>query len=123
MNLRARRGEADESILERYQRIRKIVEEDEDYKKTLIGPDIISDAHPRFWELSTMFALQVSPTEWDHLSVRKRGELIAWHKLDSMTKFIERHVEEMDRRRKEQAKKNMTTGEKSGFLSRFSRNT
>lgn len=89
-------------LTHRYELIKaQFFDEDEAYRMSILGPDLLRGASPDYWELSTFFASPVqSYREWLSYSTEERGKLSAFHQLDNMRKIIEQHMLEMNRRMK-----------------------
>lgn len=106
MGLRTRRKDGfDEPIEERYERFINIIQNDEEYKESMIGADVLATASQRYFEVSIMLRLGIPPPEWQAMSLCDRAELITVHRLNNMVEVLERHISEQNRKMREIQKK------------------
>lgn len=89
----------------RYEQIMRFVGNEQSelarkYKADLLGPSLIAGAPTRYYELSAMHNLGISPNVWEAMSIEDRGEHVAYLRLSNMAAIIERN-ETLDQQRKE----------------------
>lgn len=112
MSLKVKRADgSQEPFLARYERFEKSIAEDDEYRESLLGADILASASPRYFEITVMRQMGYTITEWETLPLRVRAELIAGLKLSNMVEVLERHTLETRRKQREHGmtKNNMFT--------------
>lgn len=102
MSIQTKRSNGNHEPLEqRYSRFEKAIANDEEYKESLLGADVLASASPRYFEVSVILRLGMSPTEWKALSLSDRAELITTYKINNMIEVLERHTLETNRKQRE----------------------
>lgn len=91
----------DEPLETRYNRFERSIAENEEYKESMLGVEILASADPRYFEVSTMLKIGISPREWKALPLRERGELIAVYILNNKVEILERHTLESHRKQRD----------------------
>lgn len=112
MGLKTKKSDGNpEPIEARYARFEKVIENDDEYRESLLGADILASAHPRYFEISVMLRLGYTIAEWRALPLQERAEIITVHKLNNMVEVLERHTLETRRegRKHGMSKNNMFT--------------
>lgn len=84
-----------------------LIGNDDEYRESMIGADVLSSASPRYFEVSVMIDLGVTPAEWEAMSLCSRAELIVAKRLNNMVEILERHISEQNRKQREMQKKSV----------------
>jgi hypothetical protein len=78
-----------------------------DYKRKVMGEDLILEAHPKYWEINMLLEKNIPLPDWqnpDKYSVRTKAQIRAVFILKGMYEVVEAHYREQREERERSAK-------------------
>lgn len=93
-----------EPLTKKYQDMMRFLNRDDDrvqeIRERLLGPDLIKHASMDWWELTAMESLHISPVDWQAMSLRERGKILAYTQMRNRLQTYERFADEMKPKKK-----------------------
>lgn len=79
---------------DKYQEVLRIIKAKEELRWKILGPQLLENASPLYFEMSTIDSLEISPVEWDNLSVEQQAKLMVYMEIKSKFDLINRYYTE-----------------------------
>lgn len=79
---------------DKYQEVLRIIKAKEELRWKILGPQLLENASPLYFEMSTIDSLEISPVEWDNLSVEQQAKLMVYMEIKGKFDLIHRYYVE-----------------------------